>query len=69
EERPLEEPLCVQWWIRDALTYVGREEEEEEEEKLDEIEIGLNALANKHGMQKVMDTLARLSLAKKGEYV
>ncbi len=69
EEPPLEEPLCVKWCITDALTYVEREEEEEEEEKLDDVEIGLEALANKHGMQKVTDTLARLSMSKKGEYV
>lgn len=69
DEPPLEEPLCVQWCITDALTYEEREEEEDEEEKLDDIEIGLEALANKHGMQKVMDTLARLTMSKKGDYV
>lgn len=69
DEPPLEEPLCVKWCITDALTYEEREEEEEEEEKLDDIEVGLEALANKHGMQTVMDTLARLSMSKKGEYV
>lgn len=69
DEPPLEEPLCVKWCITDALTYEEREEEEEEEERPDDIEIGLESLANKHGMQKVMDTLARLSMSKKGEYV
>ncbi len=69
DEPPLEEPLCVQWCITDALTYEELEVEEEEEEKLDEIETGLESLANKHGMQKVTDTLVRLSLSKKGEYV
>ncbi len=69
DEPPLEEPLCVKWCITDALTYVEREEEEEEEEKLDDIEIGLESLANKHGMQKVMDTLARLSMSKKGDTI
>jgi hypothetical protein len=28
---------------------------------LDEIQIGLEALANKHGLEKVMDTAARMS--------
>lgn len=66
DEPPLEEPLCVKWCINDALTYEEREEEEEEEEKLDDIEIGLESLANKYGMQKIMDTLARISQSKKG---
>ena len=59
---PLEEPMCVQWCIADALTYEEREEEvEEEEEKQEEIEIGLESLANKHGLQKVIDIVARMS--------
>jgi len=60
----LSEPMCVQWCLNDALTYEEREEEVEEEVKLDEMEIGLEALAGKYGLQKVMDTVARMS--KKG---
>jgi hypothetical protein len=30
------------------------------------MEIGLEALAKKHGLQKVMDAVARMSLSKKG---
>ncbi len=60
-----DEPLCVKWCIVDALTYEEREEEVEEEEPLEEMEIGLEALAKKHGMQKLMETMARLSNAKK----
>jgi benzoyl-CoA reductase subunit BamC len=49
----------------DALTYEEREEEvEEEKEKLGDMEIGLESLVDKYGMQKVMDTVARMS--KKG---
>lgn len=59
-----EEPLCVKWCLAKALTYEEREEEREEEPKLGEMEIGLESLVNKHGLQKVMDTVARLS--KKG---
>ena len=59
-----EEPLCVRWCINDALTYEEREEEVEEEEKLGEMETGLESLANKFGLQKLMDTVARMS--KKG---
>jgi benzoyl-CoA reductase subunit BamC len=49
----------------DALTYEESEEEVGEEEvKLGEMEIGLESLVDKYGMQKVMDTVARMS--KKG---
>jgi len=59
---PLAEPMCVQWCIVDALTYEEREEEyDEEQEALEEIEIGLKSLADKHGIQKLMDTVARMS--------
>jgi benzoyl-CoA reductase subunit BamC len=61
----LAEPMCVTWCIVDALVYEEREVEVVEEEGIgEEIEIGLQALANKHGMQKVLDTVNRLS--KKG---
>ena len=58
-----EEPLCVKWCITDALTYVEREEEgEEEEEKPEELEIGLESLADKYGLDKIMETVARMSM-------
>ena len=64
---PLEEPMCVQWCLADALTYEEREEEiEEEEEQQEEMEIGLEALVNEFGLQKIMDTVARMSVSKKG---
>jgi benzoyl-CoA reductase subunit BamC len=62
---PLEEPLCVQWCLSDALTYEEREEEVEEEEKMEDLEIGLEALADKYGLEKMMDTVARMSMSKK----
>ena len=63
---PLAEPMCVQWCLNDALTYEEREEEEEEteEEKLEDVEIGLESMVNKYGLEKVIDTVARMS--KKG---
>ena len=61
DEPPLPEPMCVQACKFDALTYVEREEEGEEEEKPGEMEIGLEALVNKYGLKKVMDTFARIS--------
>jgi len=63
---PLAEPMCVQWCLADALTYEEREEEVEEEEKREEMEIGLESLAKKYGLQKIIDTIARMSMSKKG---
>jgi len=60
---PLSEPLCVQVCGPDALTYQEREGEVTEEEvKRGELEIGLESLANKYGLQKIMDTVARMSM-------
>jgi benzoyl-CoA reductase subunit BamC len=61
DEPPLAEPMCVQWCYSDALTYEEQEVEEKEEEKRGEIEIGLESLANKYGMDKLVDTVARMS--------
>ncbi|MFZ4857172.1 MAG: (4Fe-4S)-binding protein [Desulfuromonadaceae bacterium] len=55
-------PLCVQVCRPGALTYVEREEERVEVLKRGEMEIGLQALVNKHGLQSVLDSVARLSL-------
>ena len=46
-----EEPLCVKWCLNDALILEEREEEVEEEEEQEELEIGLEALAKKYGLQ------------------
>lgn len=62
-----DEPLCVKWCTVDALIYEEREEEvDEEEEKPDEMEIGLEALAKKHGLQKIMDAVNRMAMSQKG---
>ena len=61
---PLSEPMCVQWCLNDALIYEEREEEVEEVEKPEDVEVGVEALTNKYGWQKVLDTVARMS--KKG---
>ena len=60
-----EEPLCVKWCLVDALTYEEREEEVEEEESPEDMEIGLQALANQYGLDKIMETVARMSIAKR----
>ncbi|ORJ59271.1 (4Fe-4S)-binding protein [Geothermobacter hydrogeniphilus] len=58
-----DEPLCVKWCLVDALTYEEREEEVvvEEEDTPDEIEIGLETLINKHGLDKLLDTVEQLA--------
>jgi benzoyl-CoA reductase subunit BamC len=57
----LDEPMCVQWCLADALVYEEREEEVEVAEEPEEIEIGLEAMANRFGWQKILDTAARMS--------
>jgi benzoyl-CoA reductase subunit BamC len=59
---PQEEPLCVQVCRPNALTYEEREEEVEEEEVTrEEMEIGLESLANKFGLDKITEAVARMS--------
>lgn len=66
ESDPSQEmPLCVQWCLNDALIYEEREEEVEEEVKQEDLEVGLESLANKYGLNKIMDTVARMSSSKK----
>jgi benzoyl-CoA reductase subunit BamC len=57
----LDEPMCVKWCLADALIYEEREEEVLEEESAEDVDIGLEALANKHGWPKVMDAVSRIS--------
>ncbi|MGB5751087.1 MAG: (4Fe-4S)-binding protein [Desulfobacterales bacterium] len=56
-----DEPLCVKWCLADALVLEEREEDVDEEEEKEELETGLEALADKHGLQKILDTIARMS--------
>ncbi len=61
DDPPQEKPLCVQWCINDALIYEEREEEVEEDVQIDDIEIGIKSLADKYGIDKVVETLTRMS--------
>jgi benzoyl-CoA reductase subunit BamC len=61
-----EKPLCVTWCLNDALIYEEREVDEDEPLKAEDMELGLEALANKYGLEKVADALARMSIARKG---
>jgi benzoyl-CoA reductase subunit BamC len=60
-----EEPLCVKWCEVNALTCEDKEEIVEEE-KLEDMEIGVDALVEKYGLEKIKDIVARLSQSKKG---
>ena len=62
DDPPQEEPLCVKWCITDALTFEEREEEVEEEVEQEDIEIGLESLVDKYGLDKIMETVARMSM-------
>lgn len=60
---PLPKPVCVQVCGTDALTYLEREvgREEQPQEKCGEIEIGLESLVNRYGMEAVLDSLKQMS--------
>ena len=60
-----DEPLCIKWCVNDALILEEREEEAEVVAERDELELGLSSLAQKHGLQRIIDTVARMSEAKK----
>ena len=61
-----DEPLCVKWCLVDALIYEEREEEvDAEEDKPDDMEVGLEALAKKFGLDKLMETVTRMSMSQK----
>ncbi len=59
-----EKPLCVEWCLNDVLTYEEREEEVEENDELDELESGLDALIDKHGLENLGTAFARIQRAK-----
>ena len=62
----LSKPKCVEKCLNNVLIYEEREEEVEEEVKLEDVEVGLESMIDKYGLEKVMDTVARISLSKKG---
>jgi benzoyl-CoA reductase subunit BamC len=59
-----DEPLCVKWCLADALQIEEREEEISEDDgqkELEDLEIGLESLADKYGMDKIMDAMVRMN--------
>lgn len=62
EEPALEKPKCVEWCLNDALIYEERVEEVEEADvSPGDVEIGVESLIDKYGLQQVLDTIARIS--------
>ena len=58
---PIEEPMCVQVCRSDALTYIEREEVGEETVSEEELDVGLQRLAEKHGLSKIERIIDRLA--------
>lgn len=59
-----EEPLCVKWCMHDALILETREESASPEDALDkaeDLETGLEALADKFGLEKIEDAIRRIA--------
>ena len=54
-------PLCVKWCLNEALIVEEREEEVEEEVKHEDVEISVQSMVDKYGLQNVLDTVARMS--------
>jgi benzoyl-CoA reductase subunit BamC len=57
----LTEPMCVQWCLNDALVYEEREEEAPAEADPEEVELGLEAMVDKFGLEKIADAVARMA--------
>ena len=56
-----EQPKCVEWCLNDVLTFEEREEEVEEGIEMEAVQLGLEALVDKYGLEKIADTVARMS--------
>ena len=57
----LDEPWCVQWCLSDALVFVERTVEVEPDEPVEDLDVGLESIADKHGWPKVLDAVRRMS--------
>ena len=67
DNSPQEKPLCVQWCLNEALVYEEREEQVEEEMKQEDVDAGLQSMIDKYGLQKVIDTVTRISISKQSD--
>ncbi len=60
-----DEPLCVKWCLVGALTITEREVDVVDEQKKEEMEIGLESLVTRFGIEKVADAVAQISKEKR----
>ncbi len=58
---PLPEPKCVSACINNVLMYEEKEVYEEEDVPVNDMEIGLQSIADTHGMDKLIETVARMA--------
>ena len=57
----LEEPMCVSWCLAQALTYEEREEAAAASQSAADLDVGIRALADEHGWEKLADAMARMA--------
>ena len=59
---PLKLPKCVEWCPKGALIYEEVEEHDQEQASpLGAIEIGVESMIERYGLQKVLETVAKLA--------
>jgi benzoyl-CoA reductase subunit BamC len=54
-----DKPLCVEQCLNDVLIYEEREEEVDDNGRPEDLDIGVEALLNKYGYDKLSDAVAR----------
>jgi len=57
----LPEPMCVKWCLADALIFEEREEVAEPALTQNRLETGLESLANEFGLERLIDSVVRMS--------
>jgi benzoyl-CoA reductase subunit BamC len=57
----LKEPMCVQVCLNDVLVYEEREEEVEEQTDMELVQVGLQSMVDKYGLENVLDTINRMT--------
>jgi benzoyl-CoA reductase subunit BamC len=61
ESDPPTEPKCVSTCINDVLIYEEKEVWEEEDKQISDMELGLQAFADTHGLDKLIESVARMT--------
>ncbi len=56
-----ETPLCVQWCLNEVLIYEEREEEVDEGVEQAELDVGVEVLVSKFGLDNLKNSIIRLS--------